>query len=131
MRNPADMRIEPQNTRSGAVAIPDALLLVGSLAGVQPYVVSVIAAVVIHFRFPLHIGAWAKLADLEFRCVISAETTDGPVHDVTGDALFAVEKIRVPLLVKRTVIDRSAAKVRIIQALVHIGHLIGVVDERG
>src|SRR5437899_4832036 len=77
----------------------------------------------------MHVGGWVKLADLKLRFGVSAKTTNCPVHDVTGDALDAIDKVNVLLLVEWTIIDLPIANIRVVKSLLDVGEIIGSVLE--
>src|SRR5689334_12877937 len=90
-----------------AMAVADALSIVGHLAGIMTCVVGkrpFWTAFVVYFRFPLHVSSRIKLAEFEPGPGISSKPTNRPIHDVTGNALDAINKIDVLFPIQWTII---------------------------
>src|SRR5882724_2512828 len=113
-------RIEPKNPRAFDMAIANPFAVVGNLTGVMTGVVferPLRPPLIIYLWFPLNVGGRVELADLKLGSAVGAEATNSPVHDVTGDALNAINEIHVRLPVQRTVIHLTAANIGIVYSL--------------
>src|SRR5262245_21134129 len=127
-------RIEADNARALAMAVPDALTVVWNLAGIMAGVVgegtSGAAALIVYFGLPMDVSGRIELADLELRAAVIAETANGPVHDVAGHPLNAVDEVVVLFSVERAIIDLPVLQVTVIEALLNKRKVVGVFDER-
>ena len=125
-----DACVEADNAGPFSMTITDTFSIVGDLAGIMAGIVSVSEGILlVNFRFPMNECGGIELADLQGWSGIIAETANRAVHDVTRYALNAIDEIAIFLFIERTIINLPVAEVRIVEALLDEGDVVGVIDQ--